>query len=299
MSTVVKSVPGEEATRENKRLSDLYGKYPGQDIYVVGTGTSMRVFPTGFFDGKITIGLNQAWKLIEPTYCITMMPKLNIPEFIAGERPRPDIIWITKEKKVTTQCSADELAHSRRNHYFFDSRGRRSINGLDEPSEAGRCLEWVAEPHPTNLYLWTSISQSAVNLATNMGARNVILCGCDNAAIGQNHHAHGQHTMWKGEDPERRYHQYYEGLLEMRAVLRNRGVSLLSMSPFLKLDAFEEDFRHLCHDLGLATHIENSDQKPPNSSLRGDNARYLKLTRYILRKNASHIFQTLRGKRPI
>jgi hypothetical protein len=28
-----------------KSVTELYGRYPDSDIYVVGTGTSLRVFP--------------------------------------------------------------------------------------------------------------------------------------------------------------------------------------------------------------------------------------------------------------
>ena len=44
------------------------------------------------------------------------------------------------------------------------------------------------------LYQWSSISQTAVNLAANMGAKNVILVGCDNCALLDNHHAHAQQS---------------------------------------------------------------------------------------------------------
>ena len=101
--------------------------------------------------------------------------------------------------------------------------------GGNEPSQAGRVLDWVREPTRDRLYLWSSISQSAVNLAANMGAKNVILVGCDNCALLGNHHAHRQHTFWKGAAPEFRYNQYYEGLAEVRSALRERGVNLVSI----------------------------------------------------------------------
>ena len=68
-----------------KKIQEIYGRHPGSDIYIVGTGTSLRVFPLAVLKDKITIGLNQSWKVVDTTYAITMMPKLNIPEFIEGE----------------------------------------------------------------------------------------------------------------------------------------------------------------------------------------------------------------------
>jgi hypothetical protein len=275
-----------------KPISELYDRHPGSDIYIVGTGTSLRVFPLGFLDDKITIGLNQAWKVVDTTYGITMMPKLNIPEFIDGEPARPGITWITKPSKVKAQCTSEETAYAAEHFYGFENDGKASLTGLDEPSETGRVLEWVLKPHPEKLYLWTSISQSALNLAANMGAKNIILVGCDNGAIGENHHAHVQHTMWKGESPDVRYMQYYEGVAEVRAALRSRGINVLSMNPFVKLDAPDIDFERLCRETGRAKYVENQDI-PRGTTLWQDNLRYLKLTRYILDKNVRHLARKL------
>ena len=271
-----------------KLVSELYGRHERDDIYVVGTGTSLRVFPLSFLEDKITIGLNMAWKLLRVKYAITMVPHLNVPEFLEGESPRPEISWITKMSKVRAACTPEQVGYAHEKFYIFETAGRTSITGLDDPSEAGRVLDWVRKPHPEKLYLWTSISQSAVNLAANMGAKNVILVGCDNCALADDHHAHKQHTMWKGADPEVRYLQYYEGLAEMRAVLRERGVNVISVSPFLKLDDPERDFARLCDELARPQHIHNPDIAR-GTTLWQDNRRYIKLTQYIIKKNLRYV----------
>jgi hypothetical protein len=278
-----------EQQRSNmKKIQEIYGRHPGSDIYIVGTGTSLRVFPLAFLKDKITIGLNQSWKVLDTTYAITMMPKLNIPEFIEGEPGHPGITWVTKPSKVKGQCTPDEVAYAEDHFYGFENDGRASMTGLDEPSETGRVLDWVLHPNPDKLYLWTSISQSAMNLAANMGAKNIILVGCDNGAIDGNHHAHDQHTMWKGESPDVRYMQYYEGVAEVRATLRMRGVNVVNMNPFLKVDGPSMDFERLARETGVEKFIENKDIQRGTTLLQ-DNVRYLKLTRYIFQKNMRHI----------
>jgi hypothetical protein len=271
-----------------RSISELYNLHVGGDIYIVGTGTSLRVFPLDFLKGKITIGLNQAWKVVGTTFAITMMPKLNIPEFMEGELPNPEITWVTKPSKIGAQCTPDEIEYAEKNFYGFENDGPVSLTGLDEISEAGRVLDWVLNPNSEKLYLWTSISQSAMNLAANMGAKNIILIGCDNGAIGGNHHAHEQHTMWKGESPDIRYRQYYEGVAEVRNVLRLRGVNVFSMNPFVKLDDPGLDFERICRETGQASFIENKDI-PRGTTIIQDNIRYLKLTRYIVQKNLRHL----------
>jgi hypothetical protein len=245
-----------------KSVTELYGAHPGSDIYVVGTGASLRVFPADFLDGRITIGLNMAWKMVDVRYGITLHPDLNIADFIPGETPRPEITWVVKPTKMVGMDPA-HLAHAEEHYYEFRT-GPRPGEPVPEPGRPGtdpgsRVPEYVLRPTEDYLYLWSSISQPAVNLAANMGARNVILVGCDNAALLGNHHSHGQHTRWLGAEPDERYRDYYDGLAEMRTLLRARGVNLVSMNPFLSLGPHEHDYRTLCDELDVPVVIENAD----------------------------------------
>jgi hypothetical protein len=243
-------------------VAELYGKHSGDDIYVVGTGASLRVFPIDFFAGRIVIGLNMAWKLVPVTYGITIHPDLNIPEFMPGERPHPEITWITGHSKAKALLTDSQLSYAEANFYFFDYRNRPNTQPPDQPSDAGRNLDWVRAPSANWLYVWSSISQTGLNLAANLGARNVILVGCDNMALSGNHHAHAQHTRWKGVSPDERYRQYYEGLAEVRQALRIRGVNVLSLTPFVSLASPSEDFDRLCRECNVAQFIENRDVSP-------------------------------------
>lgn len=245
-----------------KPVSDLYGAHPGSDIYVVGTGASLRVFPPSFLEGRITIGLNMAWKMLPVQYGITVHPDLNIPEFIPGEAPRPEITWVVKREKFGGM-DPEQVRYADEHYYYFRTDAPERVNaevprtpGKDEVS---RVVEWVRRPTENYLYVWSSISQPAANLAANMGAKNVILVGCDNAALLGNHHAHDQHTRWLGTEPDQRYRDYYDGLAEVRGALRERGVNLVSLNPFLTLGPHDHDFTRLCEELELPVLIENED----------------------------------------
>jgi hypothetical protein len=237
-----------------KKVSELYGTHTGADIYIVGSGASLRVFPKDFFKNKITIGLNMAWKTLDVMYSITIHPDINIPQFIGDDKSGKNITWVVGNQKTQSvlRNKPEQLEYALENFYFFDYRGKPNTQPANEPSDSGRVIEWVETASGDNLYIWSSISQAAVVLAANMGAKNVVLVGCDNTAIGENHHAHLQHTRWKGVAPDHRYYQYYEGLAEVRSGLRTRGVNVVSMNPFLKLDIYEYDFKRLSNELGVA-----------------------------------------------
>lgn len=244
-------------------VSELYGRHPGRDIFVVGTGASLRVFPREYFEGRIVVGLNMAWKLVPTTYGITIHPDLNIPEFMPGEQPHPEITWVTGHSKAKGTLTAQQLLYAEQHFYFFDYHGKPNAQPPNQPSDSGRNVDWIRAPSGNWLYVWSSISQTGAHLAATLGAKNIILVGCDNMALIGNHHAHAQHTRWKGVSPDERYRQYYEGLAEVREALRTRGVNMFSMTPFVTLGAPAEDFRRLCRERNLPELIENEDVSPP------------------------------------
>ena len=249
-----------------KFVSELYNRYPGSDIYVVGTGASLRVFPLSFLEDKIVIGLNMAWKVVPVKYSVTIHPNLNIPAFIPGEELHPEITWISGYFKTNTGgivlkgvTSPELVKYAKKTFYFFEYHGQANTQPPNQPSASGRVLDWVRKPTENYLYVWSSISQTGVNLAANMGAKNIFLVGCDNCSLLKNHHAGQQHTRWKGVDPNLRYKQYYQGLAEVRTVLRERNINLLNITPFLSLTHPEEDFERLCEELDKPKLIENID----------------------------------------
>jgi len=250
------------------KVSELNGIHVGADIYVIGAGASLRVFPTGYLENKITIGCNMAWRSAPMKYGVTIHPDLNIPEFMPGEKPRPDITWVTKHGKAKLLLTPEQMIHAEKHFYFFESKAKKNTALDYEPSDAGRMLDWVRKPTGDNLYQWSSISQTAMNLAANMGARTIILIGCDNGSLVGNHHAHLQHTRWKGVEPEHRYKQYYDGVAEVRSALRDRGVDVVSMTPFVSLLEPEMDFRTLCEELDRPELLRGSDFAVPEGKKR-------------------------------
>ena len=264
-----------------KYVSELYGIHKGEDIYVVGTGASLRIFPHEFLQDKVTIGLNMAWKVIPVKYCITIHPDLNIPEFMQNETSHPEITWIcgtgrevnTAGDNLTLKgiSDPDKIEYAKQNFYFFKYHGQPNTQPYHQPSDAGRILDWVRKPTDNYLYTWSSISQAAVNFAANLGAKNIILVGCDNCSLLNNHHSHKQHTRWKGVDPNQRYQQYYEGLVEVRSTLREREVNLLSLTPFVSLSNIEKDFAFQCKELKKPEFIENPNFSQSASTLESQN----------------------------
>jgi len=53
--------------------------------------------------------------------------------------------------------------------------------------------------------------------------------------------------------------QYYEGMAEVRFALRERGVNVISLQPFLGISNFEQDFERLCAETDSLVFVDNKD----------------------------------------
>lgn len=231
------------------RIQDIPKVGGDKTVYVVGTGASLRCLPLGFFGGKTTIGLNQAWKHLPCTYSITVHPDLFL-EWAEAIKPAgriasrwPKTQWVIKRKPPMERLRVTDP-----HHYVFDT-------SYD--------LKTVTDRPKDVLYLGEGVQTTAMDLAARMGAAAIILVGCDAKALGGDYHAHDQHVRWVGRRPEDQYKMYRDSAADVRLALRGVGVSVMTLSPFIGVDAGEEDYLRLRGELGLDRLPEPKDVSPP------------------------------------
>lgn len=217
-------------------IQDLHQIHAGETIYIVGTGPSLRCFDLSFFNEHITIGLNQAWRHLEPTYSITVHPEL-LADYDAvkprrhnwwSERPTR---WVVKRKPPRA-----DLQFTDPQYYVFDT---------------SYVLKSVRLRPQDTLYLGEGVQTCAMDLAARMGARHIVLVGCDGYALNGDCHAHDQHVKWLGMKPDDQYALYRQSTAEVRGVLRTLGVSVMSMTPFIGIAHAHEDYARLTEELKL------------------------------------------------
>ncbi len=213
------------------RIKGLYGRHRGEDVWVVGTGASMRVFPLAALAGRTTIGLNQAHKYGPMTYSITVHPEL-VQEYESIGRPTPTQ-WIVKRKPPMADLSLDDPRY----YVFETDPGRHQITGFEGDK----------------LYLAHGIHHTAMSLAAKMGARAIFLVGCDMTSLDGEHHGHDQHVRFHGMKPRDVYHEYQaEAAVTRRYIREALDIPIVSVTPFLGLADIEEDYRTLKRELQLA-----------------------------------------------
>ena len=88
------------------RISLLANRHAKLDIYIVGTGPSLRVFDKQYLSDKITIGLNQAWKQLPTVYSISVHPELVIEYEKSKTKTKTN--WVVKQKGEFINKSLDD-----------------------------------------------------------------------------------------------------------------------------------------------------------------------------------------------
>ncbi len=230
------------------RIETLYDRLKGDNTvaFVVGTGPSMRCFPTHALKGAFVVGLNQAWRYVTPNLMLTAHPELY-QEFAARPAPRPvappPVPWVIKKKPPMNDLSLDDPQH-----YVFHTSPE---------------VKTVWERPKDTLYLGEGIQCTAIDLLARMGADTVILVGCDMTDLGGDFHGHDQHVRWLGMKPRDQYALYRKTTAKVRSAVRDRfGVNVLTLSPFVGLGHVEEDYGRLRSELKLKPLPKPKDVSP-------------------------------------
>lgn len=225
------------------RIANLPPLGADKTVYIIGTGPSLRCTPLEFLKDKTTIGLNQAWKFLPLTYGLTVHPELVAEYQQAAKTGIPHLTtWIVKKKKPMADLALDD----ERFYVFETSYDPKAV---------------VARPADT-LYLGEGAQTTAMDLAARMGAKHVVLVGCDAGSLGGDFHGHKQHVRWLGLKPTDQYAAYRQTTAEVRAALRGLGVGVLTLTPFVGVSAAEEDYARLKKELGLKPLPKPQDVSP-------------------------------------
>ena len=249
---------------------ELWGKHAGETIFIVGTGPSQRMFPLEFLADKTTIGLNQAWKYLPTTYSITVHPE-HVYDWNIADDSKNATQWIVtslkkrsavRYKPIPTDDAPDrkkriEVWYSAQHceHFVFDPV--YGAAAMENPAilETGGSNNQIYQAH--------GVHNSAMWCAARMGAKFVVLVGCDMTDLGSEHHAHEQHVRWCGADPAKAYREYRFDAADTRRVLRARaGVRVMTMTPFLGCGHADEDFRRQKKERSLPDLPEPEDISP-------------------------------------
>jgi hypothetical protein len=221
---------------DKKSMSYYKNLHKNEDIYVIASGKSLDFIDPSFFEGKITIGINQVFKRIKCKYLV-----------------RKEVALLTN------------IVENNKDSVFFISRG--DCGGSNNKNEMivkkNNYKNVVIFPHKRNMshlrvnQVFNNINLDAnellvsystittgIHLAAFMGAKNIILVGHDCGKINGELNFTGYHTdatyriAWR--DGAKGYERWItsgaieQDTIQLKQILKRiYGCNVLSLNPFI------------------------------------------------------------------
>ena len=223
----ISSKENQQNTVNTNKLSDYENIHKGQDIYIIGSGKSLDFLDKSFFENKITIGVNQSYKYIEPQYLVRKEHKFidlileetseHVKHFISfGDCGNRDVSGSLKYQNNKNIVFYNHLVNVENNHDF---------NSLPEEKNS--------------LVVSHSTITTAIHLAAIMGAKNIILVGHDGGSINNecnflNYHTN--QTMHQSNNNE--YKVWLKHIssqtIKLKKLLKDKyNCNVVSINPFI------------------------------------------------------------------
>lgn len=244
------------------RLHELKDVYLGQDIYIIGAGPSINLFPPEFLADKICLSLNDTYKKHPAIKPIVIM---NNPTYARrGGREAPFHPYFENIKYPVVKVS-----------------GRHRLwKGVDWDDSFFYCYDWSHEIE-TEIWKLTKdadrlystpdgcILHDALQLCWIMGARNVFIIGCDSRTMGGKHYADFDKDGFSADEAPkgilktaRNYDSYIYGTLIAIEFLRQKGIHVFNLSNIIGYHLEDYQFDVLSGKVPLQSVIDEVKKLP-------------------------------------
>jgi hypothetical protein len=208
-------------------LKDIH---KGQDIYVIASGASMDYVDPSFFEGKITIGLNQTFSKYK--YCTYYLRKdgrgwmgFDVIDHINNVSPQSKLIvsdYVGCALEWGKNDFGDDIGFD---YYYFD---HPTGHGELDTSVLPKILPEAIFPNGVSL---TSIG---IAMAAYMGAKNIIVCGNDTVLVdGKDYFKEYTQSYKKPQDhvPDLNWGSPQSEIVTK--YLRELGINIVGFNPWI------------------------------------------------------------------
>ncbi len=189
-SPVKEKIQRKNIRMKYKSISDLKDKYKGEDIWVIMAGASMDYVEPSFFDGKVTIGLNQVYKRYRCNYVV-------MKDCEEGPRYPRSIKELQKDgiPLIFSKGYKGQDAHGNQPNHKDAYRFNHNKPHKNPYEEQLNALE------PDEIFVSKSTVSSGLHIAAYLGAKNIMICGHDCGEIdGKRYFEDYMEKDWKSSD---------------------------------------------------------------------------------------------------
>jgi hypothetical protein len=219
------------------RLRELQDIYLDQDIYIVGSGPTLNLFPLDFLQDKICIALNDAYKKHPAITPIALMNNQLYAH--ADDNPASPYHEYFKAIKypIIKPQSQYRVEKIEWDHpYFYCFERSTQIHKIDSLTKETDHLYYAPDGcalHP------------ALQIAWIMGARTIFVVGCDSCTFENQHYAAFDKGGIGTVNITRNYDAYVYGTLMIQKFLNQQGVTVLNLSPIVGYHRVDDQFQVL------------------------------------------------------
>ena len=157
----------------NKSITELKNTHKGEDIWIIGAGSSMDYVDPSFFENKITIGVNQMFQYFPCEYVVgrDLAVRVRWDETVKELSNRKDIKFLYS--RLHQGHGEENPIIPSDNFYEFESGINDDIKGLE-------CIG------TDKMVAIRTTLNTCINIAGYMGAKNIMICGKDEGKINGN-----------------------------------------------------------------------------------------------------------------
>jgi hypothetical protein len=214
------------------QLKDLEDLFYQQDIYIVGSGPSANLFPKEFFEGKVCISLNDAYKIHPNITPIAFMHHERYayskengktvfhPYFKNIQYP---IVKLSGKERIPSDLVDWDNDH----FYYFD--WSHQIEDIWTMTKDTKELFYTKEGCSLH---------AAMQVAWILGARNIFIIGCDSTTFGGKHYANYNKDGYRDNEKlqggaQRNYDSYIYGTMIVQEFLLRKGINVFNLSTLI------------------------------------------------------------------
>jgi hypothetical protein len=208
--------------------TQLKGIYGGADIWVIASGPSAGFVDPGFFDGRITIGVNRVWTRFTTRYLVIKEQSVLPAALDAGP-----IVIASHHHCGNLNYVVNKAKTNGRSYYFFE----HANNEVEQPD--------LSVIGTDKIIVSFSTITSAMHLAAYMGAANILLVGHDCGSIdGKINFDEYPENLMKSEDFYRDFLSRIEPQTRMvkAKLMEVYGCRVYSLNPWINFGLEDHDY---------------------------------------------------------
>lgn len=202
-------------------ITELKDIHKNEDIYVLGSASSMDYVGKDFFKNRITIGCNYLFKHFPITYTVAkelhqpaVTDAAKVSKVILSQHPCGDL-------NIESELLRTDLTIP---HYIFSHKQNQCS-----------IIDWSVIGTDEIVVSWSTIT-SAIHIAAYMGARSVFLMGVDGGRLEGRLNFRGYNP--DESETEGWYKEWIPNILPATLTLRDKlyevyGCRVMLVSPFL------------------------------------------------------------------